>query len=96
MLEKHRKVRKSGRCFSSLAFQCCVAEQPFVDGEQGFKNYVVFAPKYELEKLKDELGEDSQCCLLVDISIELVHNRCSRRLHKPLKSNKFKSLSRTR
>jgi hypothetical protein len=40
-----------------------------------FKNYVMFAHEYEPEKLKDELGDDFQGCLLPDSSIEFILNR---------------------
>jgi len=49
----------------------------------------MFAPEYEPEKLKDELGEDFQGCFLMGISIVFVLNQYSGSLHKPLKSNKF-------
>ena len=33
--------------------------------------YVMFAPEYEPAKLRDELDDDFECCLLPHISIEL-------------------------
>jgi len=60
-----------------------------------FKNYVMFALEHELYTLKDELGNAFQGCFLSNISIELIHNRYSGSLHKPLESNKFELLSRT-
>ena len=59
-----------------------------------FKNDVLFSPEYELEALKDELGEDFQGCLLPDVSIEFILNRYSGSLHKPLKQIKFEFLRR--
>ncbi len=35
-----------------------------------FKNYIMFALKYELWTLKDKLGKDFQCCLPPNIPIE--------------------------
>ncbi len=55
----------------------------------------MFAPEYEPEKLKDELGDDFQGCLLPDSSIEFILNRYAVSLHKTLKLHKFELLRRT-
>ncbi len=60
-----------------------------------FKNYVLFALRYEPYKLKDHLGKDFQGCFLPNFPIELTLNRYSGSLHKSLKLNKFEFLSRT-
>ncbi len=41
---------------------------------QVFKNYVMLAPQYEPEKLKDELTKGFQGCLLPNIPIEFIPN----------------------
>jgi hypothetical protein len=60
-----------------------------------YRNYVMFAPEYEPETLKDELDDDFQCCVPPNISIELTHDRYSGSLHKPLNLNTFEFVIRT-
>ncbi len=82
-------------CFVESKSFTKLLNSPLLAKSKVFKNYALFAPEYEPEKLKNELSKDFQDCFLPNIPIELILNRYSGSLHKSLKLNKFEFLSRT-